>query len=114
MDVPGKVQKEEVGKWLACLNSHAKELRKQSDENPELKQLADELYALKEAVILKLFADGYIRKLYKQIGGSKEYWVFCVTSNISFHCPGTERLKEALRGYEDDEDLNEAGGCAPE
>ena len=113
---PQTISKQELGKWLMCLNYHVKNLRKrsismeESDEQRQLQILTQELYDLKENVIIKLLNEGHIHPRARQKGGGKEFYVLRLNKHHTFHLPKSERLKEAIRAYENNEIILQTQG----
>ena len=117
---PRIVNKHEIGKWIACLNYHVKMLRKQSialeesDEQRQLQILTQELYTLKESVIIKLLNEGHMHVRQHQKGGGKEFYTIRLNKHHTFHLPRTKRLKEAIRAYENHQAILQTEGCVAE
>lgn len=105
MSKPLMVGKTKMGEWLTCLNYHIKDLRAKSvamsdsEEKRQLQIFTQELYDLKERVLLKLLDEGHVH-VRRQKGYGKEYYLFWLKRDYSYHCPGTKRLREVIRAYE--------------
>ena len=103
-----------------CLNYHVKNLREQSvameesDEQRQLQILTQELYDLKESVVIKLLNEGHLHLRSRQKCRRQEFYVLRLNKHHTFHLPKTKRLKEAIRAYENNKNILQAEGCVAE
>ena len=108
-----KIHKIELAKRLYFLNHHINGLKKQrnkcADElqrNMFRKQI-QELYDLKNSVILKMLKDGnaHIRYLQKDANVNSSYYIVRINREYSFHLPNTKEIKRILNEENNKEEI---------
>ena len=99
-----QIRRHKIYVLLRSLNLHIKTL---VAENPtprskEVRKLINDLYQLKEDVLLKLLRDGHLRVRYEQRSGRKRFYVLRATREITFHLPANKTVKAAVKRYEEE------------
>ena len=91
------ISKKEMSERLYVLNQAIKDLTAQEQDDDTIKQRVEELYELKERVLIKLLTEGYIRVRNKRpLFGC---YVFRLNRTYTFHVLARKVSRELVREH---------------
>ena len=98
-----QIRRHRIYGLLRSLNQHIKTIvaENPAPKSKEVIKQVNELYQLKEDVILKLLGEGHIRVRCEMHHRRKHFYIFRATRELTFHLPSNKNVKAAVERYEE-------------